>query len=223
MSFCEQARRETDFYWKASLRHPFVLGIANGTLPLEKFKFYMLQDAYYLKHYTKILAMLAAKAAETEDVEYFLEAARFVHDAELDLHRTTFRTLQISEEEWRSFEPAPAAYNYVSHMYRALFTGTLADAYAAILPCPWLYQEIGAALRGTRPGVELYQQWIDLYASEELEHKIAKQRAMMDRFASMPGNDERTLGEYFRRSCYYEWQFWEMAWTYQDWIREVYA
>mgnify|MGYP001323216522 FL=1 len=223
MSFCEKVRRETDFYWEASLKHPFVQGIASGTLALDKFRYYMLQDAYYLKHYTKILAMLAAKASEAEDVEYFLGAARFVHEAELDLHRTTFQALQVSEEEWENFEPAPTAYNYVSHMYQALFTGTLADAYAAILPCPWLYQEIGAALCGARPGVELYQQWIDLYSSEEMEQKIARQKAMMDRFASMPGNDERTLTEHFKRSCYYEWQFWEMAWTKQDWKQEVYG
>jgi thiaminase/transcriptional activator TenA len=223
MSFCEKVRRETHFYWEASLKHPFVQGIANGTLPLENFKYYMLQDAYYLKHYTKILAMLAAKATEAQDIEYFLEAARFVHEAELDLHRTTFQVLQVSEDELERYEPAPAAYNYVSHMNQALFTGTLADAYAAILPCPWLYQEIGAALRGVRPGIELYQQWIDLYSSTELELKIARQKAMMDRFAGMPGNDERTLTEHFRRSCYYEWQFWEMAWTKQDWKTEVYG
>ncbi len=222
MEFCKKVRKETDFYWKASLKHPFVQGIADGTLALEKFKYYMLQDAYYLKHYAKILAMLAAKATEEEDVAYFLETAHFIREAELELHRTTFKELQVSEDELKNFEPAPAAYNYVSHMYQAFFTGTLAEAYAAILPCPWLYQEIGVALREVKPNVALYQQWIDLYASKEMEQTIAMQKAMMNRFAKMPGNDDRTLTEHFKRSCYYEWQFWEMAWTKQDWQQEVY-
>ena len=116
MDFCEKVRQETDYYWEASLKHPFVQGIANGTLALEKFKFYMLQDAYYLKHYTKLLAMLAAKATEDEDVAYFLETANFIREAELELHRTTFKELQVTDEELEKFEPAPAAYNYVSHM-----------------------------------------------------------------------------------------------------------
>lgn len=62
---------------------------------------------------------------------------------------------------------------------------------------------------------------IDLYASTEMEQTIAKQKAMMNRFAHMPGNDERELTAHFKRSCYYEWQFWEMAWTCQDWLQDV--
>ena len=223
MDFCEKARRETDYFWEASLNHPFVQGIANGTLPLEKFKFYMLHDAYYLKHYTKLLAMLAAKATEDEDVAYFLETANFIREAELELHRTTFKVLQVTDGDLERFEPAPAAYNYVSHMYQAFFLGTIAHAYAAILPCPWLYQEIGVALRKANPNDALYEQWIDLYASTEMVQTIAKQKAIMNRFAQMPGNDERELLAHFKRSCYYEWQFWEMSWTLQDWKQEVYV
>ncbi|MBD8032856.1 MULTISPECIES: thiaminase II [Solibacillus] len=222
MDFCGEVRKQTEYYWEASLKHPFVQGIADGTLELEKFKFYMLQDSYYLKHYMKLLAMLAAKANEDEDVAYFLETANFIREAELELHRSTFNELQVTPEEISNFEPAPAAYNYVSHMYQAFYTGMIADAYAAILPCPWLYQEIGAALRKATPGVKLYQQWIDLYASAEMEQTIEKQKEMMNRFAQMPGNDERELTAHFKRSCYYEWQFWEMSWTCQDWQQEVY-
>lgn len=61
MGFCEKVRKETDFYWEASFYHPFVQGIADGSLPAEKFKFYMLQDAYYLKHYTKVLVLQLQK------------------------------------------------------------------------------------------------------------------------------------------------------------------
>ena len=73
MVFCKKVQKEMDFYMEASLHHPFVQGIANGTLPVEKFKFYMLQDAYYLKHYTKVLALAATKATNDEDIQYFLE------------------------------------------------------------------------------------------------------------------------------------------------------
>lgn len=223
MDFCEKARQQTAYFWEASFTHPFVTGIADGTLPLEKFTYYMLQDAYYLKHYSKLLAMLAAKATEEADVAYFLESAHFIREAELELHRTTFRELGVTAEMMANFEPAPAAYNYVSHMYQAFFTGTIAEAYAAILPCPWLYQEIGMRLRGATPNVKLYDEWLQLYGSEDMERKIDEQKAMMNRFAAMPGNDERTLLEHFKRSCYYEWQFWEMSWTAQTWESEVYV
>lgn len=223
MNFCDDVRKETDYYWTASVAHPFVQGIADGTLPLENFKFYMLQDAYYLKHYTKLLAMLAAKANNDDDVAYFLQTANFIREAELELHRTTFKTLRVTEEELAQFEPAPAAYNYVSHMYQAFYTGTLAESYAAILPCPWLYQEIGAQLKHCTPSEPLYRDWLALYGSDDMAITIAEQKAMMNRFAQMSGNDVAQLAAHFKRSCYYEWQFWEMAWTKQKWQQEVYV
>lgn len=223
MDFCAMARKDTQYFWEASFTHPFVMGIADGTLPLEKFKMYMMQDAYYLKHYGKLLAMLAAKATEEDDIAYFLQMAQFIRDAELQLHRTTFHELHVTQEELANFEPAPAAYNYVSHMYQAYFTGTIAEAYAAILPCPWLYQEIGVQLRHAVPNVQLYAEWIALYSSPEMAAMIETQKAMMNRFASMPGNDVNTLHNHFKRSCYYEWQFWEMSWTLQHWEQGVYV
>lgn len=222
MEFCEKARKETDFYWEASFHHPFVQGIADGSLPLEKFTFYMMQDAYYLKHYTKVLALAAAKATNNEDIRYFLETARFIHEAELELHRTTFKELGVTIEEIENFEVAPAAYNYVSHMYQVIHNGDVAEAFAAILPCPWLYQEIGQKIKHSTPNVPLYVQWIALYSSDEMKATIEKQKEMMNRFAAERPEKENVLHAHFMKSCYYEWQFWEMPWTMQNWKQGVY-
>ena len=73
MTFCEEVRKETDLYWEGSFEHPFVKGLVEGTLPIEKFKFYMMQDAYYLKHYTKVLALLHQRLLQMKTSTYFLE------------------------------------------------------------------------------------------------------------------------------------------------------
>lgn len=223
MGFCEKVRKETDMYWEASFYHPFVQGIADGSLPLEKFKYYMLQDAYYLKHYTKILALAAAKATNDEDIHYFLETARFIHEAELELHRTTFLELGVTTDEIDNFEEAPATYNYVSHMYNAVHNGDVAEAFAAILPCPWLYQEIGQKIKHSKPNVPLYESWIALYSSDEMTQSIETQKAMMNRFAAEQPKKNNVLRNHFMKSCYYEWQFWEMPWTMQNWTLGVYC
>lgn len=221
VSFCEIIRKETDMYWVASFHHPFVMGIADGSLPMEKFKMYMLQDAYYLKHYTKVLAIAASKATYDEDIRYFIQTAQFIHEAELDMHRTTFEQLGVSKEEIKVFEPAPAAYNYVSHMYNAAQNGDVAEAFAAMFPCPWLYQEIGQYYKHAEPGIALYQQWLDLYSSDEMVHKIANQKKMMNRFAEEQPEKTAVFKSHFKKSCFYEWQFWEMPWTLQNWEKEV--
>lgn len=221
MTFCEEVRRETNLYWEGSFEHPFVKGIVDGTLPIEKFKYYMLQDAYYLKHYTKVLAIAASKAVHNDDITYFLDTARFINEAELELHRTVFAELAVSEEELEAFEPAPAAYNYVSHMYNAAHNGDVAEAFAAMFPCPWLYQEIGEKYKDAKPGVKLYEEWIAMYSAEDFRQSIEKQKAMMNRYAQEQPEKVAILKAHFEKSCYYEWKFWEMPWTFENWVNEV--
>lgn len=221
MEFCEEVRRKTDQYWRASFKHPFVQGIADSSLPLEKFKFYMLQDAYYLKHYTKVLALAAAKATEDEDIQYFLKTAKFIHEAELELHRTTFKQLNVTEEEQMNFVVAPAAYNYVNHMYNAIHNEGVEEAFAAILPCPWLYQEIGQEIKAAQPEQPLYKQWINLYSSDEMIQTIEEQKDILNRYARKNKQKSEELIANFERSCYYELLFWDMAWTMQGWRGDV--
>lgn len=220
MDFCEEMRKKTAVYWEASFEHPFVKEIADGTLPLEKFKFYMLQDAYYLKHYTKVLALAAAKATDDTHIHYFLKTAQFIHEAELLLHRTTFKQLQVTDEEIMQFEVAPAAYNYVNHLYYAVQNGGVEEAFAALLPCPWLYQEIGQKIKGAQPNQPLYREWIALYSSDEMIQTIAEQKAILNDFTQNSPQKQVVLSDYFERSCYYELLFWDMAWSGQSWKGE---
>jgi len=221
MSFCEEVRKETDVYWEGSFQHPFVKGIVEGSLPLEKFKYYMLQDAYYLKHYSKVLSIAATKAETNEEITYFLNQANYIHEAELELHRTVFKELQVTEEEIAQFDPAPAAYNYVSHMYTAAHNGDVAEAFAAMFPCPWLYAEIGQKYKHAKPGVALYEQWIALYSSDEFAETIRYQKERMDRYAEEQPEKVAIFKRHFEKSCYYEWKFWEMSWTFENWQAEV--
>ncbi len=221
MTFCEEVRKENAFYFEGSFNHPFVKGIVDGTLPIEKFKYYMLQDAYYLKHYTKILALAASKAEINEDIQFFLNSCNYINEAELTLHRTVFKELGITDEQLNNFEPAPSAYNYVSHMYNAVQNGDVAEAFAAMLPCPWLYQEIGEKYKDAKPGVKLYQDWIDMYSTIELKEKIEFQKSMMNRFAQEHPLKTAKLKSHFKKSSYYEWKFWEMPWTLENWENEV--
>lgn len=221
MSFCQAVRKETNRYFEESFKHPFVKGLVNGTLPIEKFAYYMLQDAYYLKHYSKVLALTAVKAEKEADMKFFLEKAQFVQQSELLLHTTVFQELGITEEQIAGFIPAPATYNYVSHMYQAVYNGDAAESFAAMLPCPWLYQEIGEYYRDAKPGVKVYEDWINMYSDIAFKQSIEEQIEMMDRYAHENPHKSDILEQHFIRSCYYEWQFWEMSWTMQDWEGEV--
>lgn len=54
MKFSEECRSAAAEWWEGSFVHPFVQGIGDGTLPIDRFKYYVLQDSYYLTHFAKV-------------------------------------------------------------------------------------------------------------------------------------------------------------------------
>jgi len=92
--------------------------------------------------------------------------------------------------------------------------GTLGETIAAILPCYWLYYEIGQQLQTTAPASPIYQQWIATYSSDWFERVVFEQIDRLNELAAQASDQERIrMKQHFVRSCYYELMFWEMGWT----------
>ena len=218
MTFCEEVRKECDELWQGSFDHPFVKGIADGTLPLDTFRFYVKQDSYYLSHFSKIQALGAMKSPTMEVTKSFAEHAVATCEAEHSLHESFMNMLGITEQELTEFKPSPNAYAYVSHMYRCAFTGDLADLLAGLLPCYWLYFEIGERLKDAKPDHPIYDRWIQTYGSEWFAEKVKEQINRLNELAEPLSPERRAeLKEHFWKSSYYEWHFWDMAWHKQEW------
>jgi thiaminase (transcriptional activator TenA) len=217
MKFTEELRREVDTIWEASFNHPFVRGIADGSLPLECFRYYVLQDAYYLSHFSRIQAIGASKAPDLHTTARFAAHSQGTYEAELQLHENFSNRLGISEEEKQAFRPAPTAYAYTSHMYRAAY-GHLGDVLAAILPCYWLYYEIGERLKGSTPDEPIYQEWIAAYGGDWFKELVQEQIHRLDEIATQVTEADRIrMKEHFWLSSQYELSFWEMAYTLEKW------
>src|SRR5690606_37378629 len=110
MTFCEKVRKKCDDIWEASFQHPFITALADGTLPEEVFKYYVLQDSYYLQHFAKVHAMAAVQAKDLSTVQRFAQHADETCGAEISLHEGFFELLGITDEDIENFEPAPIAY-----------------------------------------------------------------------------------------------------------------
>ncbi|TFE00507.1 thiaminase II [Jeotgalibacillus salarius] len=217
MTFCREIRQECNQLWEESFEHPFVKGIADGTLPIDTFKFYVMQDAYYLEHFAKVQAIGAVKAKDLKTTRSFAHHSEQTCAAEMALHESFMDLLGVTQEDWAAFEPSPSAYAYVSHMYRSA-EGELADLLAAILPCYWLYYEIGERLKEAKPDQPIYQKWIQTYGSEWFGELVEEQINRMNQLAEeLPAERIKELKNHFRRSSYYEWNFWEQAWTMEFW------
>ena len=218
MTFTELARKEAASFWQGSFEHPFIQSLASGDLAPEVFRYYLLQDRYYLEHFSKLYDYIAEQTDDEEVQAQLKENAENLKLGELAIREEFFTELAITEEEIVETPIAPTAYNYVSHMYRQLIDGTPKTAYAGMLPCAWLYQEIGVRLIESGSPHPLYQRWIETYAGEDAAKEIKKERALLDRLYEDSTEEERhQMIEAFVISSKMEYAFWDMAANLEKW------
>ncbi len=218
MTFSQSLRKEVDSIWEASFHHPFVKKLGEGTLDLANFRYYVLQDSYYLSHFARVQTLGAAKALELETTARMAHHAQNTYEAELSLHENFAKKLGITQEEKDNFIPAPTAYAYTSHMYRAAYEGHLGDIIAAILPCYWLYYEIGERLKECQPEEPIYNEWISAYGSDWFRTLVEEQITRLDAIAEkVTESDRKRMKQHFIISSQYEYSFWEMAYTLEKW------
>lgn len=146
MLFTELAREKSAKYWEMSFEHPFIEGLVTGNLSSDVFRYYLLQDRYYLEHFSKLYLYIAEKTEDKMIREHLKLNAEELKEGEIFIREGFFRDLDITEQEISETAIAPTAYHYVSHMYRQLVDGTVNTAIAGMLPCAWLYHEIGLRL-----------------------------------------------------------------------------
>ena len=219
MTFTDELKEMTQDTWDRSLNHPFVRGVTDGSLPLEKFKFYILQDIYYLKHYGKVHAFAAAHADDFDVTADLAQKASETAQSELTVHQEHAEILDIKKEEIDNLDPAPTAYAYTSHLYRAALSGSLGEIVAAILPCYWLYADIGLRYQDAEPEPDIYKNWIATYASDWFQESTQDMIQLMNDIASQASEVEKNkFRQQFKIAKEYELGFWEMAYTFEDWI-----
>ena len=219
MRFTESLREATKQSWELSLNHPFVQGIVGGELPLDTFKNYIMQDIYYLKHYGKVHAFAAAYADDFHVSAKLAEKAKKTAKAELTVHKEHAKLLKITNEEMENFKPAPTAYAYTSHLYRAALSGSLAQIVAAMLPCYWLYADIGLTYKDAKPVEKIYQNWLNMYASYEFQESTQEMIDLLDELAEKASAVEKEkIKEQFIIAKEYELAFWEMSYTFETWL-----
>ncbi len=204
--------------WIKSYKHPFIKEIASGELAPSVFRYYLLQDRYYLEEFGTIHGLAAQKSSDARTAEFLRANAENLKNGEVEIRKAFFQQLAISSDEIQLTPIAPSAYNYVNHMYEQLYHGTTQRTIASLLPCYWLYNEIGKRLIAEGSPVSLYQQWIATYDSEAYTEDVQTMLDLTNQAASEVDEQEReAMKQAFYRSSIYELRFWEMAYTMERW------
>ena len=215
-AFTSSLWKQAEPIFRKTLEHPFLKGVEDGSLPREKFRYYMRQDALYLGQFGAALQTLAKRTTNPEQAAFFTKGSASAINTEALLHQRHFTPAELARTEM-----APTNTAYVNHMLATTATGSLAEGIAAVLPCYWIYWEVGRELKrrgATSPDAE-YQRWINQYSSDVFGASVTKIRAIMDAEASRLSPAERAKVEkIFLRGVRYEYMFWDMAWRQEKWI-----
>ena len=208
--------------WTAAHEHPFVKELAAGTLSAQRFRFYQMQDARYLEAFADGCAVVSSRVVRPDDKIWWLDAAKMALVVEKGLHEGYGRTLGYTAADIAALELTPNNRAYGDHMVINAHRGSLVEAIAALVPCPWLYVDLGVHLLegfgGAIPAGHPYKAWLAMYSDPGFDEYMTRLLGFLQQAADAGGPAERRRAkDAFLVSVRYEWMFWEQAWVGQRW------
>ena len=213
-SFSEQLKREAAPIWEAIFAHPFLREIKEGTLPVEKFRYYLTQDYQYLEGFGRTVVMAMAKAPNSQTLEEL--SHRVMTPIERPLHHQLLQAADVSMDYINEVGRSPTNTAYVNHMLTTASLYGLGPTAAALLPCPWTYHELKDEVGASEH--PLYSQWTSFYVAGFLENSVNAWRGFVDAAAEQAGPEElEAMRQAFLISSRYEFMFWDMAYRMEGW------
>ncbi|WP_369135384.1 TenA family protein [Modestobacter sp. I12A-02662] len=185
----------------AALAHPFVQGIADGSLPRERFAGYVAQDAFFLEAFARGYALGVVHSRDRAGLDAFADLLAGVRE-ELRLHAAYAERWGI---DLAAVEPLPATSAYTDFLVATAAVGSADLTCAAMTPCMRLYAHLGQALAGQARGD--YTEWVDTYADPGFEELARTLEALLD-----AGPDSPALRRAYRRAMQLEVGFFDAAW-----------
>ena len=220
MAFANEVEKRAVPIRQAILNHPFVTGIGDGTLDVEKFKFYVRQDYVYLIGYSRVLAIASARAPDLDTMGRFAGLLHETLNTEMELHRSYCAQFGITARELEETRAAPTTLSYTNFLLNVAYQGSYPELAACFLPCQWGYWEIcdHLARQGEPAGAPLYCQWIRIYVSEEYKSLADWARCLANKLAENASVGEvARMEEAYLTSLRYEYMFWDMAYNLEEW------
>lgn len=193
--------------------HPFLSGLSDGTLPEDKFMNYLWQDSFYLKEYGKTMALAASRFDDPRHMAMFLRFATENLEAERLLHEEYLHGLGCPVEVSQTCLLCSA------HLYRQVAAASLETAVAAVLPCFYVYSEVGQYLSSrSRLAGNPYRKWLEAYSDDGFRSSTEAIAALCDSLAGEEENHSwRLMTEAFVTGVRLEWLFWDSAYRMEQW------
>ena len=208
----QEAWTEASGIYADIIGHPFILELADGTLSPERFKRYIAQDELYLGNYGRQMYAFADMIEDPSQKKMFSDFAKAGLEGEKAMHQLMIARFGVDT----SASPSRVTAEYNAHTEAAIRTGCKEIAFASLLPCIWIYNEVGKHIRNKAVTEgNPYCEWIEEYGNEDFSAAVEQVLSLIDCYAA--GTDEVTRSEMTRQFCEgtsFEYEFWDYA--YRD-------
>ncbi|MFD1938975.1 MULTISPECIES: TenA family protein [Nonomuraea] len=216
MRFRDELWRAMDGIYRQILRHPFLEGLTDGSLPREAFRHYVMQEAHFLPDYARALAACAARSPQPAAVHRFAADAARTVEVEHSLVVELLAAFGLDVAEALKSPAGPTTVGYASYLVRTCSLGTFPEALGAIVPCYWIYARVGEKLLADSSPDPLYAWWIETYGGEDYQDTVAGVLDLLDGL-SLTADERERLVERAVTTARYEWMFWDAAWRQESW------
>jgi thiaminase (transcriptional activator TenA) len=220
-SMAEILRQRCSAKWNLLLNfenNRFIAEMKNGSLPIDKFIFYLKQDHIFLKEFCSFL--VNARAAEEPSLKKWFEELHYsTLNYEMQMQKKVLDSLELSAAIKIS-SPAKATLNYITFLRKVSASRNVEETVSAMAPCPWSYFEIAQKILLSRNGgqnkirTEAYQKWIEFYSSKESQQQVEYLKSLLGSLYDNGSMSKKLVIEYhFSIACHYEYDFWKMAYN----------
>jgi thiaminase/transcriptional activator TenA len=217
MSLTQELRQKYHDLWQRMVHHPFVNEMGDGSLPVEKFRTYFLQDYVFVNNLVSLTALGIAKAPDFEAASVLHRFLAGVLDPESDLFARAFKELGASEEEYSSASASPTTQAFGDFLTRVGYEGDFEDIVTVLYVTEGTYLDWGTRLlkTGKKPNNPVYQEWIDIHGPEVLGELVSWIGSHLDSVDI--GNRRPRIERNFLTALRYEYMFWDVAYKGERW------
>lgn len=220
MRFSDHLRISANSIWQAQHDHPFVRGIGDGTLDVQRFATWLQQDYLFLIDYARFFAAAILRAPDLSTMTTYSRLLHEILGREMELHRSYCAEFGITPLDLEITTRLPTTQGYTDFLLRTATTGNYTELLGALLPCMWGYSEIATRIadRGL-PDHDRYRRWLNVYADPEFGELAEWCRTLVDdACAGISADRAERVESAFITSSRYELAFWDMAWKNETWL-----
>lgn len=213
MKFTEKLWENTLPIYHKILQHPFIQELIQGTLSRNVFSYYLQQDVLYLIDFARALALTSVKAPDTTSFIDCLSFAKGAALAEMSLHQEFLHRFNVTA----STEKSVSCLAYTQFLLVTATQESFAESLAALLPCFWIYREVGRYIKVHAVASNPYQLWIDTYAGIDFNVGVEKAIALTNQASEQISlNTLNNMKRLFKTSTLLELDFWHSAYFKND-------